>query len=48
VSDLLQTMSVGGSVTQTIGYTADGRMASFSPTSAALADTEEILTTLIR
>ena len=30
-SDLLQTMSVGGSVTQTVGYTADGRMASFSP-----------------
>ena len=30
-NDLLQTMSVGGSVTQTIGYTADGRMASFSP-----------------
>ena len=30
-NDLLQTMSVSGTVTQTIGYTADGRMASFSP-----------------
>ena len=30
-NDLLQTISVGGTVTQTIGYTADGRMASFSP-----------------
>lgn len=30
-NDLLQTMTVNGTVTQTIGYTADGRMASFSP-----------------
>jgi len=30
-NDLLQTMSMNGTVTQTIGYTADGRMASFSP-----------------
>ena len=30
-NDLLQTLSVNGTVTQTIGYTADGRMASFSP-----------------
>jgi hypothetical protein len=30
-NDLLQTTSVGGVTTQTIGYTADGRMASFNP-----------------
>ncbi|MDR3740717.1 MAG: RHS repeat-associated core domain-containing protein [Terracidiphilus sp.] len=30
-SDLLGTFSVGGVVTQTLGYTADGRMASLSP-----------------
>ena len=30
-NDLLTTESVSGTTTQTIGYTADGRMASFSP-----------------
>jgi RHS repeat-associated protein len=30
-NDLLQTISMGGITTQTIGYTADGRMASFTP-----------------
>jgi RHS repeat-associated protein len=30
-SDLLATTSVGGTTTQTLGYTADGRMASLSP-----------------
>jgi len=30
-SDLLSTQSVGGTVTQMIGYTADGRMASLNP-----------------
>jgi len=30
-SDLLSTLSVGGVATQAIGYTADGRMASFNP-----------------
>jgi RHS repeat-associated protein len=30
-SDLLTTQSVGGTVTQTLGYTADGRMASLNP-----------------
>jgi hypothetical protein len=35
-NDLLATKSVGGTVMQTIGYTADGRMASFSPGIQAL------------
>ncbi|MGA3133378.1 MAG: hypothetical protein ABSD59_21495, partial [Terracidiphilus sp.] len=30
-NDLLSTLSVGGVATQAIGYTADGRMASFNP-----------------